>query len=69
MFKMPKPLKRQDQHYTIYTLIDPRDNTIRYVDMSKDAQFRLFQHLPRLMGTEVENIHCATELPLRPFYR
>ncbi len=23
MFKMPKPLKRQDQHYTIYALIDP----------------------------------------------
>ena len=60
---MPKPLKRQDQQYTIYALIDPRDDTIRYVGMSKDAQFRLFQHLHRTAGGESKQArHWINEL-------
>ena len=31
--------------YQIYALIDPRDSTVRYVGMSRNAQRRLFQHL------------------------
>src|SRR5260370_37536543 len=63
MFKMPKPLKRQGQRYTIYALIDPREDTIRYVGMSKDAQFRLFQHLHRTAGGESKEArHWINEL-------
>lgn len=52
MFKRPKPLKRQDQQYKIYVLIDPRDNLTRYVGMSKDAAFRLHEHLHTSTGGE-----------------
>lgn len=31
--------------YQIYALLDPRDSTVRYVGMSRNAQKRLFQHL------------------------
>jgi DNA-binding XRE family transcriptional regulator len=31
--------------YQIYALIDPRDSTVHYVAMSRNAQRRLFQHL------------------------
>ena len=34
----------------IYALVDPRDNTTRYVGMSKDAQSRLQQHLSGYTG-------------------
>jgi hypothetical protein len=60
---MPKPLKRQDQHYTIYARIDLRDDTIRYIGMSKVAQFRPFQHLRRSVGGESKQArHWMNEL-------
>jgi excisionase family DNA binding protein len=31
--------------YQIYALIDPRDNSVRYVGFSRDAQLRLREHL------------------------
>ena len=42
---MLKRLKWDNKQYQIYALIDPRDNTIRYVGMSDDAQYRFYQHL------------------------
>jgi DNA-binding XRE family transcriptional regulator len=43
---MPQRQELQPQvPYQIYALLDPRDSTIRYVGMSRNAQRRLFQHL------------------------
>ena len=36
----------------VYALVDPRDDTIRYVGLSKDAQFRLQQHLWGYCGSK-----------------
>jgi DNA-binding XRE family transcriptional regulator len=46
---------RANQTYQIYALIDPRDNTTRYVGMSRNAQRRLFQHLLGDRGNEQKN--------------
>lgn len=50
MRDVPKPANSNDREYQIYALIDPRDRTIRYVGISKDARVRPAQHL-----NEVEN--------------
>lgn len=42
---MPRRLKWIDRQYQIYALIDPRDNTTRYVGMSSDVNYRLHEHL------------------------
>jgi DNA-binding XRE family transcriptional regulator len=43
---MPQRQELQPQVlYQIYALLDPRDSTVRYVGMSRNAQRRLFQHL------------------------
>lgn len=35
------------REYSIYSLVDPRDNQVRYVGASKNPQRRLWQHLNR----------------------
>src|SRR5712691_10969682 len=42
---MPKQLRWNEKQYQIYTLIDPRDNTIRYVGKSDDTEYRYWQHM------------------------
>jgi DNA-binding XRE family transcriptional regulator len=42
---MPKRLRQANRQHQIYSLIDPRDNTTRYVGRSDDVQYRLYQHL------------------------
>jgi hypothetical protein len=32
------------KRYQIYALVDPRDNTIRYVGLSDDVKVRLYRH-------------------------
>jgi DNA-binding transcriptional regulator YiaG len=49
------PPGQTNQTYQIYALIDPRDNTTRYVGMSRNAQRRLFQHLLGDQGNEQKN--------------
>ncbi len=50
MRDVPEPTNSNNREYQVYALIDPRDKTIRYVGISKDAYVRLAQHL-----NEVEN--------------
>jgi hypothetical protein len=47
---MPKQWRWNEKQYQIYALIDPRDNTIRYIGKSDDAQYRYYQHLHSLGG-------------------
>jgi excisionase family DNA binding protein len=54
MRDIPKPANSTDREYQNYALIDPRDRTIRYVGISKDARVRPAQHL-----NEVENRNRA----------
>jgi hypothetical protein len=42
---MFKARKVSDKSYQIYALIDPRDNTVRYVGISIDADERFISHL------------------------
>jgi hypothetical protein len=39
-----RPMRSHQPRY-IYALIDPRDNTTRYIGMSVDIQKRFYQHL------------------------
>lgn len=47
---MPKQLKRDEKHYQIYALVDPRDDNIRYVGLSADTNYRFYQHMQRYGG-------------------
>jgi hypothetical protein len=40
-----EPASLDNSTYEIYALIDPRDNTTRYVGLSTNAQMRLYGHL------------------------
>lgn len=52
----------------IYALIDPRDNTVRYIGMTKDVYFRLRQHVKD--GSRLDNkrvwINKLEQLGLSP---
>ena len=43
MRDVPEPTNSNSREYQVYALIDPRDKTIRYVGISKDAYVRLAQ--------------------------
>jgi len=45
---MPKRLRQAEKQFHIYALIDPRDDTTRYVGMSDDVEFRFYQHSLRI---------------------
>lgn len=51
---MPKQLNRNERQYQIYALIDPRDNTIRYIGKSDDVKYRYYQHLHSIGGGRQE---------------
>ena len=59
MQRLPDP---GNKSYQIYILIDPRDNTVRYVGMSVNAQFRYYQHL--YTGTSQRMKRWISELQL-----
>ena len=42
MLEQPSWLAKQ---YQIYALVDPRDQTIRYVGVSNDVKRRFYEHL------------------------
>lgn len=42
---MPKRLEWHERCYQVYALIDPRDNTIRYIGKSGDMQRRYYEHI------------------------
>lgn len=42
---MPKWLQQHDKQYYIYVLLDPRDDTVRYVGITNNAELRYNQHL------------------------
>jgi excisionase family DNA binding protein len=47
-------MEQANQSYQIYALIDPRDKTVRYVGMSKDADKRFYGHLKNNYGSVKE---------------
>jgi hypothetical protein len=51
---MLKQLRWNEKQYQIYALIDPRDDTIRYVGKSEDVRYRYYQRLHSLGGGEQE---------------
>lgn len=48
--------------YSIYTLSDPRDNSVRYVGLSKNAYKRYGSHLLNLESNNTPKDHWVTEL-------
>jgi len=48
MRKAPKRLSQRDKQYHVYALVDPRDNSTRYVGTSDDIEYRFYQHLLRI---------------------
>lgn len=55
--------------YAIYALVDPRDNAIRYIGMSKQPEFRLAQHTQRRYGSAYDWIQELLQQNLRPILR
>ena len=49
---MPKPLKPHEKEYQIYALIDPRNNSIRYIGMSADTNYRFYLHIQQGGGKQ-----------------
>ena len=52
--------------YANYKLIDPRDNAVRYVGMSKQPQKRLEQHIQRRYGANHDWIQDVLNAGLEP---
>ena len=57
---LPKQLRWGGKEYPIYALIDPHDNTTRYIGISKDAEFRFYRHLRG--GCGQRTMHWIDEL-------
>jgi hypothetical protein len=71
---MLKPQEQFDplnRGYEIYALVDPRDNLVRYVGLSIDAQIRFIGHLKGAGANEADRQLLSTlkvtkcSLPMR----
>jgi len=52
--------------YSIYALIDPRDNSVHYIGMSKQPEYRLSQHFYRKFGGAYDWLQELLQQGLQP---
>jgi len=55
--------------YSVYALIDPRDDSIHYIGQSRQPEFRLSQHIQRSYGSTYAWIQELLQQGLQPILK